>query len=461
MILDPNLLRMLQAQGPDFFKKSQPIDPELMQRRNRALPMPVPAQRPHTEHVVDYKDAMAQAQYDQAPPDRPQAPPRKPQGYIDRLVNDPKRMGLLRYGLGVLGGERPGTAMDRSVNTYQGMNTPMAPKLQKIPVGNNEFAMAQWMGPNYQDDTVPGFPRGWKRVGGVGPYPQTGANLGTTQMRNFEYAKNNPEFEEFLKKTGLSKTPAAIQEWNMFDKLDEAGQRKYLAMKRAGKHFDLGGSQYMPDPLNPAGKPLANIPKTLKPGEEPKHLFKAAGVKIAGKRKEERLQEDIDVGVRNADATIVVRRNLDILKILETGGFDAARIKFKAMFGRESADEAELMRNMGIAVLQQIRPIFGAQPSEREGRILLQLEQGIGKSTKGNVRLLKQALKQLERLADIGLNAAVTSRDYRTANRIQEALKFDLSKDIEAAPKEEPTVQEKLQDLSDEEFRRKYDSRRK
>ena len=184
-----------------------------------------------------------------------------------------------------------------------------------------------------------------------------------------------------------------------------------------------------------------------------------------GRGKGQSIIADIGTGERDAKASILIRRNLDILDTLKTGGFDGARIKFKALFGVESADEAELMRNMGIAVLQQIRPIFGAQPSKEEGFLLKSLEAGLGKSTPGNRRLLTQALKILERSAQVGINAATTAKDFRRAANIQDSLKFDLSGGIDEPPPIQGSVDDRpvtkefaddIQNLTDEEFIKKY-----
>jgi hypothetical protein len=56
----------------------------------------------------------------------------------------------------------------------------------------------------------------------------------------------------------------------------------------------------------------------------------------------------------------VLRRGLDILKTLETGGVQAASLAAKKFFGVESADEGELSYLLGKAVLTKLRATFGA-----------------------------------------------------------------------------------------------------
>ncbi len=188
MILDPNLLRILQAQGPGFFKNSRPIDPELMQRRNFQLPVRqqytpkpqyAPGGSPQEQANVDKRlEAMERQGRTMDPgtpawensPDpfasKPSQAPNKKSGYWNTLISDPKRMAFLRYGAGVLGGEKPGTAMDAGLKMYRGINAPgKAPTLVNIPMGDGKQMKGMWMGTNYQDAEVPGFPKGYKAIG--------------------------------------------------------------------------------------------------------------------------------------------------------------------------------------------------------------------------------------------------------------------------------------------------------
>lgn len=63
--------------------------------------------------------------------------------------------------------------------------------------------------------------------------------------------------------------PSSLQEWAAFQKMSPEQQTQYLTMKRANPAINLGGSQQIINPANPGGAPIANIPTTLKPGEEP------------------------------------------------------------------------------------------------------------------------------------------------------------------------------------------------
>lgn len=475
-MIHPALMRMLQSQP------GVPVDKEMLRRNMEALQnnagqwqMPPPvaptAQNPMVnplQHVsptmadamVGFRDSQAPQFTPQEMAPAPQAPPQqmpqqgypgvKPQGYMDRLLNDPQRMGLLRYGLGVLGGERMGTAMDKGMATAG--YDPRRYETVQDPYG---------FGGAGQIDPVTG------KI--VGYQSKPGANRITNERQNWEYMMSLPEgpgkeaFKAYLMRRGSGGGTKAIMNFerkqsikndpNLTPEQKKTLLAEFERSEYAEKLYNAGDAL-----VTPRGKAI--VQKGLPPEKEPDYLGKAAEAGVGGKGKAKRLQTDIDVGVRSADATSVVRRNLDLLKLIKTGGWQAAEIKFRALFGQESANEGELIRNMGLHILKQIKPIFGAAPSVEEGRMLIRLEQGLGKSTPTNVRLLTQALKDLERLANIGMKGAANSGDYRTAQRIKEALAFDLSEGLEEE-QAEPTTQDKLKEMTDEEFKRKYDSRRK
>lgn len=148
--------------------------------------------------------------------------------------------------------------------------------------------------------------------------------------------------------------------------------------------------------------------------------------KLTTKRK----QGFVDSGVEAADGVANIKRSIQLLEDVPTGGIDAALLRGKQLFGIESADEAELSSGLGKAILSQLRPIFGAAFTENEGRRLERIEAGFGKSTEGNKRLLDQLLKIVERSAKRGLAAAEDLNDDFTANEIREALQFDLAPEV-------------------------------
>lgn len=151
----------------------------------------------------------------------------------------------------------------------------------------------------------------------------------------------------------------------------------------------------------------------------------AAG-KARGKKAEERGQEIITKGLAAADSTATIRRGMQLLEGIETGGVDRVRLGAKQLFGVESADEGELSNLLGKAVMAQLRETFGAAFTAKEGESLRAIDANIGKSPAANRRVLRNALRIAERAAQRGIDRAVEAKDFRTAGEIQGALDFVL-----------------------------------
>lgn len=100
---------------------------------------------------------------------------------------------------------------------------------------------------------------------------ETGQDL-TANQRDFMFAQENPEYAKFLEGSGNTNDPSSVAEFKYFNALPKDQQQKFLTMKRATKTIDLGGSVITPDPTNPAGAPIKQIPKTLPPERTPEHL---------------------------------------------------------------------------------------------------------------------------------------------------------------------------------------------
>lgn len=133
----------------------------------------------------------------------------------------------------------------------------------------------------------------------------------------------------------------------------------------------------------------------------------------------QRRQGYIDSGVDAADSYGNLKRSVELLKSVPTGGFDAAALRAKQMFGIESADEAELSAKMGKSVMAQLKPLFGAAFTEGEGNRLVAIEAGFGKSTEGNIRLINETLKITERAMRRGLRAAEDQGDQFVVDEIK------------------------------------------
>lgn len=234
----------------------------------------------------------------------------------------------------------------------------------------------------------------------------------------------------------------------------ESSQAQGMASAKT-THFKNGSTlMSLPDGTTKVTDPSGNVVT----GERRQQVLSEAldsEVRIAGARAEatatgkakgagstERAQLAIDEGIDAAKGAAVVRRGLELLQEVKTGGFNAVALRAKQLFGVESGDEAELSANLGKAVLSQLRATFGAQFTEKEGDRLAKIEAGFGKSTEGNRRLLNQTMQLIERAAKRGIKAAATMEDYRAAAEIQELLDFrlsdeDLTERFTAAPEAE------------------------
>lgn len=166
---------------------------------------------------------------------------------------------------------------------------------------------------------------------------------------------------------------------------------------------------------------------------------------IAATGEEQRASSLIDRGILAAESSAVIRRGLELLDSVKTGGLDNVNLQARRIFGVEGADEGELSNALGKAVLSQLRETFGAQFTQEEGNRLIRLEAGFGKSVANNRRLLGQALRIVERTARRAKKAAKARGDMATVEDIDELLSFSLSTNGAMEPK--PTSE-----LSDDEL---------
>ena len=69
--------------------------------------------------------------------------------------------------------------------------------------------------------------------------------------------------------SGLLQAPSSVREFNFYQKLTPDEQAIFERLKRQNPYLNTGASLLQPNPLNPAGDPLAEIPITYGPGESP------------------------------------------------------------------------------------------------------------------------------------------------------------------------------------------------
>lgn len=77
--------------------------------------------------------------------------------------------------------------------------------------------------------------------------------------------------------------PATLQEWQAYNTMSPEDQKRYLTMKRANPAVNLGGTQMIPNPVNPAGEPLAQYDVTLKPEDQPANVAAKEAAALAGR----------------------------------------------------------------------------------------------------------------------------------------------------------------------------------
>jgi hypothetical protein len=145
-------------------------------------------------------------------------------------------------------------------------------------------------------------------------------------------------------------------------------------------------------------------------------------VKVGAKSIAQRNQGYIDSGVEAADSMSGIGDAIALLDLVKTGGYEAAALRAKQTLGIESADEGELANALGLAVLSQLKPIFGSAFTSEEGARLERLSAGFGKSPEANKRILKKQLKIAERSARRAIKAAQESGDTFTENEIKHGL---------------------------------------
>lgn len=175
-----------------------------------------------------------------------------------------------------------------------------------------------------------------------------------------------------------------------------------------------------------------------------------AGAKTQATGEAKRVQAVIDQGREVADGAPILRRGLELLNRVQTGGvLNEAQLAFAKRLGVETADQGELSANLGKAVLSQLRETFGAQFTEQEGQRLENLEAGFGKNNATNQRLLNQALEIVEFKAKRAAQLARDNGDIVTAQLIDDALKFEITGGEQASSGQPAAV-----DMSDDDLKK-------
>jgi hypothetical protein len=151
-----------------------------------------------------------------------------------------------------------------------------------------------------------------------------------------------------------------------------------------------------------------------------------ANERETGKGQGGRLNEVIDLGVSSARQLPTLRRTRSLLDELNTGGFAGAATRIRNALGIAGADETELTTNMARSVLGQLKEIFGAQFTEREGDRLARIENGIGKSTEGNKRIIENLIEMAEFKTSRAIEAAKSTGDYFAIREMESYMNKEI-----------------------------------
>ena len=153
--------------------------------------------------------------------------------------------------------------------------------------------------------------------------------------------------------------------------------------------------------------------------------------KTEAKGEEGRAQSVIDAGVTASYSLPTMRRSLELLDSVATGGFDNAALRVKQLFGIEGADEGELSGNLGKAVASQLKETFGAAFTNEERKSFERIEAGFGKNAEVNKRLLNNALKVAERKVNQAIVRAEARGDTETVSELRDNMAYLLSEDTQ------------------------------
>lgn len=149
---------------------------------------------------------------------------------------------------------------------------------------------------------------------------------------------------------------------------------------------------------------------------------KVSEAKAKGKGKEDLATDIINRGYSASETLPTLNRSLELLDSVKTSPFANVVRRSKALFGVEGANEGELSYNLSMSVLQQLRPIFGAAFTAKEGESLTKISQGFGKSTDVNKRLIRQIKNLATNSAKRAIIRAERRGDKDTADEIRQMM---------------------------------------
>jgi len=135
-----------------------------------------------------------------------------------------------------------------------------------------------------------------------------------------------------------------------------------------------------------------------------------------------RNQGVIDLGYDSAKSVPSMQSALELVKQVNTGGLASLGNEVLKRFGIQDANAAEAENLFNMAVLQQLKPTFGAAFTVKEGDWLKDINANFGKSREGNIRLLEKGIEKANRYAKYGMARAIDREDMRTADEIRDLI---------------------------------------
>ena len=154
---------------------------------------------------------------------------------------------------------------------------------------------------------------------------------------------------------------------------------------------------------------------------------------------EARVQIAIEDGIDAAARMPKLMMARELLNTVDTGGWDAVKLRFKQAFGITSADESKLIYELSKNVLSQLKPTFGAAFTAKEGDLLMRIEANTNLSTEGNIALLDELINALDLAVQRGRVEARENKDTRSLNAMdgylaQQFQSLESSADDQPAP---------------------------
>jgi hypothetical protein len=196
--------------------------------------------------------------------------------------------------------------------------------------------------------------------------------------------------------------------------------------------YDINGSEV----TNPA-----DMAEVLRLGRDSEVLLEGdiATATTRSNTQEARVQVAIEDGIDAAARMPKLMMARELLNTVDTGGWDAVKLRFKQALGITSADESKLIYELSKNVLSQLKPTFGAAFTAKEGDLLMRIEANTNLSTEGNIALLDELINALDLAVQRGRVEARENKDTRSLNAMdgylaQQFQSLDSSVDDQPAP---------------------------